>query len=113
MRMLSSLGLFEGLTFPAMHAMLAKWAPPLERSRMGAYIYAGAQIGTAISTPITGMLCQHLGWESVFYIFGVVGVVWFFFWAAFVFDSPAKHPRISAAERREITEAIGEANSKV
>lgn len=34
-------GLAEGVTYPAMHAMLAKWIPPLERSKFAAYVYAG------------------------------------------------------------------------
>lgn len=34
-------GLSEGVTYPAMHAMLAKWIPPLERSKFAAYVYAG------------------------------------------------------------------------
>jgi len=37
-------GLGEGVTFPVMHAMLAQWAPPLERTRLCAIIYAGAQV---------------------------------------------------------------------
>lgn len=39
-------GVGEGVTFPAMHAMLAKWIPPLERSKFAAYVYAGLLIGT-------------------------------------------------------------------
>lgn len=34
-------GLGEGVTYPAMHAMLAKWIPPMERSKFAAYVYAG------------------------------------------------------------------------
>jgi len=29
------------MTFPAMHAMLGKWAPPLERSMMATLALAG------------------------------------------------------------------------
>ncbi|KPP56525.1 hypothetical protein Z043_125848 [Scleropages formosus] len=31
----------QGVTFPAMHAMWASWAPPLERSRLVTISYAG------------------------------------------------------------------------
>lgn len=105
-------GVFEGVTFPSMHAMLSKWATPTERSRMVAYIYAGSQIGTAVSTPITGLLCQTWGWEYVFYIYGGLGVAWFFLWIAFVYDSPTKHPSISEAERTYIQESIGIQNNQ-
>lgn len=34
-------GIGEGVTFPAMHAMLARWIPPEERSKFAALVYAG------------------------------------------------------------------------
>lgn len=37
-------GLGEGPIVPCTHAMLAKWIPPTERSRMGAFVYAGKKI---------------------------------------------------------------------
>lgn len=37
---------------------------------------------------------------------GAVGVVWFVFWALFVFDSPNTHPRISERERLYITSSL-------
>lgn len=38
-------GLGEGPIVPCTHAMLAKWIPPNERSRMGAMVYAGNYFG--------------------------------------------------------------------
>jgi MFS transporter, ACS family, solute carrier family 17 (sodium-dependent inorganic phosphate cotransporter), other len=31
-------GVFEGVTFPCIHAIWANWAPPLERSRMASIV---------------------------------------------------------------------------
>ena len=81
----------EGVTFPVMHSMLAEWSPPLERSRMSTYVYSGATIGTVISMAVTGEICNHLGWESVFYIFGGIGILWFIFWSFLAFDNPARY----------------------
>jgi sugar phosphate permease len=33
--------LFQGFSFPAMHALLSKWAPVEERSTMTTIVYAG------------------------------------------------------------------------
>ena len=33
-------------------------------------------------------MCDTYGWESVFYLFGLLGIVWFLFWAWIVADSP-------------------------
>jgi len=35
------LSMFQGVTFPSMHAILARWIPPLERSIFSSYVYAG------------------------------------------------------------------------
>ncbi|KAM8719682.1 hypothetical protein ACLKA7_005846 [Drosophila subpalustris] len=102
-------GMGEGVTYPAMHAMLAHWIPPLERNKFAAIVYAGSNIGTVISMPLTGWLCsQRLlgGWPSAFYIFGLLGIVWFVAWMHLVYDRPGEHPRISCKERTYIERAL-------
>lgn len=63
-------GLGEGPIVPCTHALLAKWIPPGERSRMGAFVYAGAQFGTVISMPLSGLLADLVHWHYIFYVFG-------------------------------------------
>ncbi|GFR78863.1 vesicular glutamate transporter 2.2, partial [Elysia marginata] len=93
-----------------MHAMWGDWAPVWERSKLAAFTYAGAQLGTVFSLPISGYLCDSDiagGWPSVFYVFGAVGCVWFVVWMAFTHNTPADHPRISTSERDYIEHSIG------
>ncbi|XP_064652754.1 sialin-like isoform X2 [Lineus longissimus] len=108
-------GIGEGVTYPTMHAMMGKWAPPLERSRLLSVAYAGGQIGTAVSMPITGYLCKYGfagGWPSVFYVFGSFACVWFIFWMLLVYDSPSVHPWISEEEKVYIISSIGDPVTK-
>ena len=104
-------GMSEGVTFPVIHSMLARWSPPLERSRMSTYVYSGAPIGVVISTAVTGEICNHLGWKSVFYIFGGFGIVWFIFWSFLAFDDPISHPYITKAEKDLIEIVLGNGRS--
>lgn len=102
-------GMGEGVTYPAMHAMLAHWIPPLERNKFAAIVYAGSNIGTVISMPLTGWLCSQRflgGWPSAFYIFGLLGMLWFVCWMYLVYDKPSEHPRISRKERAYIERAL-------
>ncbi|KAH8270664.1 hypothetical protein KR044_000104 [Drosophila immigrans] len=102
-------GMGEGVTYPAMHAMLAHWIPPLERNKFAAIVYAGSNIGTVISMPLTGWLCSQRflgGWPSAFYIFGLLGILWFGCWMWLVYDRPSEHPRISRKERAYIERAL-------
>lgn len=100
-------GLGEGVTFPVMHAMLAQWSPPLERSKLSTFIYAGSTMGTIISLPLTGLICDYWGWEVVFYAFGSAGVVWFIVWAFLIYDTPSRHPFISKEEKDFIQASLG------
>ena len=60
-----------------MHAMLARWSPKMEVTKMSAFTYSGASFGTVVSLPLTGLLCDAVGWQFVFYAFGALGVLWF------------------------------------
>uniref|UniRef100_A0A3B3RGQ7 Sialin n=1 Tax=Paramormyrops kingsleyae TaxID=1676925 RepID=A0A3B3RGQ7_9TELE len=99
-------GIGEGVTFPAMHAMWASWAPPLERSRLVTISYTGAQLGTVVALPLSGEICFYLDWTYVFYIFGAVGLLWFILWVFLVSSSPSTHRRISAQEKLYITSSL-------
>ncbi|XP_055339515.1 sialin-like [Paramacrobiotus metropolitanus] len=100
-------GFTEGFSYPAMHALLGKWAPPLERSRMAAISYSGVQTGTVITMILCGVLAENLGWESIFYFFGALGVIWYAFWLLYASSTPESHPRISEEELDYILTAIG------
>ncbi|KAK7082382.1 hypothetical protein SK128_002996 [Halocaridina rubra] len=87
-------GLGEGVTVPASVSLMAKWVPPLERSKMTAFVNAGSQFGTIIALPICGLLCQSTflgGWPSTFYVFGIVGVLWFLTWMYLKLSIPWRH----------------------
>uniref|UniRef100_A0A8C7UYA1 Solute carrier family 17 member 8 n=1 Tax=Oncorhynchus mykiss TaxID=8022 RepID=A0A8C7UYA1_ONCMY len=101
-------GLVEGVTYPACHGMWAKWAPPLERSRLATTSFCGSYAGAVIAMPLAGVLVQFVGWPSVFYIYGVFGIIWYIFWLLLAYGSPAAHPTISNEERIYIETTIGE-----
>ncbi|KAJ8922177.1 hypothetical protein NQ315_004112 [Exocentrus adspersus] len=101
-------GLGEGPIVPCTHALLAKWIPPNERSRMGAFVYAGAQFGTVISMPLSGLLSEcAFGWPSIFYVFGAVGTVWCVFFLIFVYEDPEANARMNSEERLYIQKELG------
>ncbi|XP_065897700.1 sialin-like isoform X3 [Dysidea avara] len=100
------IGAFEGVTFPAMNVMFGKWAPPLERSMMATVAFAGSYAGNIVAFPLSGLLCNTMGWPWAFYISGIVGIIWFVAWLFLVFNTPADHPRISPEEHHYIESSI-------
>ncbi|KAL4712286.1 hypothetical protein ACJJTC_004048 [Scirpophaga incertulas] len=105
-------GLGEGTTFPALNALLAKWAPVSERGRMGSLVFGGAQIGNIAGTYLSGLVMKETGdWESVFYLFGSIGILWFILWAILCYNDPESHPFISDKEKKYLEEALGTSRS--
>ncbi|XP_012285120.1 sialin isoform X2 [Orussus abietinus] len=104
------LGFMLGVTWPAIQPMTARWIPPDERSKFVSNMMASS-LGAAITMPMAGFLIASLGWESVFYVTGAIGLIWSLVWFLLVFDSPAQHPRISLEERKYIEDSIGTTSS--
>lgn len=102
-------GLGEGPIVPCTHAMLAQWVPANERSRCGATVYAGAQFGTIISMPLSGLLAAHGfdgGWPSIFYIFGFISMIWCIVFLCKVPETPEQSKKINEVERKHILQSI-------
>ncbi|XP_026495630.2 uncharacterized transporter slc-17.2-like [Vanessa tameamea] len=101
------IGLLSGFLFPALHSLVARWAPPAEKGKFVSSLLGGA-IGTVVTWSLTGPLIENFGWSYAFYVPGIIGVVWCLAWWVLVYDSPVLHPRISAAEKDYILQAIGD-----
>lgn len=99
-------GIAEGVTFPCIHAVWSRWAPPKERSRMASTAFAGNYAGTVIAMPLSGILAAHFGWESLFYVFGTLGCVWFLAWCWIVREGPEKDHSITPDELRYIQQSL-------
>ncbi|CAD7015089.1 putative inorganic phosphate cotransporter [Ceratitis capitata] len=96
-------GLSQGMIFPSTHTFLSKWAPAEERGRLVSYCYSGAQFGTVVMLSVSGYIASsRLGWPSIFYLSGIVGISWSFVWLYLSASTPAEHPSISVAELRYI-----------
>ncbi|XP_072380338.1 sialin-like [Diabrotica undecimpunctata] len=99
-------GLFEGVIIPCSQTIWTNWAPKLERSRLITIAISGTYIGTVICLPLSAQLATHLGWESIFYVFGAVGCLWCVFWLWLIKDSPTEDSKISNEELKYITNSL-------
>lgn len=61
--------LFQGFLFPALHALVAHWAPPAEKGKFVSALLGGA-IGTVVTWSLTGPLIENFGWDYAFYVPG-------------------------------------------
>ena len=98
----SGMGLGEAVTFPSVYSLITRWFPVHEKAKAVAFNASGIPIGTVFALVVTPIIVSELGWEWAFYLFGLVGVVWYAAWHLVVTNTPAEHPRIAAAEMQFI-----------
>ena len=91
-------GVGEAGAFPNTSRSFAKWFPLSERGAAHGWIFMGTRMGGAITPPLVVALMTAFGWRQTFYLFGVLGVVWAWFWWRWFRDEPAQHPDVNAAE---------------
>ena len=96
------MGLGEAVTFPSVYSLITRWFPVHEKAKAVAFNASGIPIGTVFALVVTPIIVSELGWEWAFYLFGLVGVVWYAAWHLVVTNTPEEHPRIAAAEMRYI-----------
>lgn len=100
-------GLCEGVTYPSIHAIWSRWAPPMEQSRITAFAFSGMYMGTVIAMPLAGILAEYVNWEAIFYVFGLLALLWCFLWWWVVEDSPDQDRSITDQELEYLQNTIG------
>ncbi|KAK9706234.1 hypothetical protein RND81_07G112600 [Saponaria officinalis] len=70
-------GIGEGVSPSAATDLIARSIPLEERSRAVAFVFGGLSVGSVIGLLLAPRIIQSIGWESVFYLFGMLGVAWF------------------------------------
>lgn len=73
-------GLGEGLAPSSATNVMARLIPEKERARAVTSVFGGLDVGSAVGLLLCGPLIQWFGWQSVFYLFAVLGLVWCLAW---------------------------------
>lgn len=97
------LGLGEGVNFPAIHSLTARWMLVSERARSLSLNFSGMYLGTVLALLASPMIIAAFGWPALFYISGALGLVWVLAWMLAAADRPEDSRHISAAELAAIT----------
>nr|CAD7575082.1 unnamed protein product [Timema californicum] len=98
-------GLFASLLIPAMHQLMDRWIPIKDRNKF-MWTLLGGTPGTVLTFLAGGLVLEYGLWDMIF--FGTAGftIIWAILWALLVYDSPAKHPRVTSAEISYLTANI-------
>lgn len=104
-------GMAQGMAWTGQFTIWAKWAPPLERSKLTSIAGSGGAFGSFIILCVGGLISQALGWPFIFYIFGSIGCVCCVLWFTVIYDDPMNHPCISVREKEHITSSLAQQSS--
>ncbi|CAM3541631.1 TPA: MFS transporter [Salmonella enterica] len=97
------LGVCESPVGPSAGRIIAAWFPSQERGVAGAIFNSAQYASLAIFTPLMAWLCHAFGWDHVFIVMGVIGIIIAFCWSKF-FYVPTKHPGINHEEMEYLKE---------
>ncbi|CAG9766459.1 unnamed protein product [Ceutorhynchus assimilis] len=99
-------GIFEGVTYPSLHAIWSEWAPPLERTGLSMLASAGSYFGTVVAMPLSALLAERFGWRSIFFFFGALALLWYILWMLVVTNSPNQDSKITELELNYIESSL-------
>jgi ACS family sodium-dependent inorganic phosphate cotransporter-like MFS transporter 5 len=93
----------QGMAFsaclPVMGSITSHWSTLKQNGIFIAILSSFLQIAPIFTMPISGELCtSSLGWESVYYLHGVVSVILFTLFILYHRNKPDKHPMVRRTE---------------
>ncbi|MEO6732579.1 MAG: MFS transporter [Ferruginibacter sp.] len=92
----------EAGAFPNISIAISKWFPAIERARAQAFVWMFTRLGGALAPVVILPIMEAWGWRTVFYSFGVIGVLWALLWYLFFRENPSEMPGITREEVEEI-----------
>jgi MFS family permease len=84
-----SLGIGESIFFPGSSKIIARHVPPESRGVANAAVAAGLALGPAVGTLVGGLIVASLGWRPMFFVFGLVTLIWLAPWRRTVEKLPS------------------------
>jgi MFS family permease len=102
-------GVGEAGCFPNLTKSFTTWLPPDERVRAQGILWLAARWSGAFTPILVVALIGLMSWRWTFVVFGLVGIVWAFFFDRWYRDDPRDHPGVNDAERALLPPSAGPA----
>lgn len=91
------MGVAESVTWPSIYALYSQWIHPDRRASAVGLMNSGIAGGSVIALICTPWLISVWSWQGAFYLYGLLGVVWFIFWARNAQSRPSSLPQWQVA----------------
>lgn len=95
-------GLAEAGAFPSATRAMQLWFPKEERGIVQGVTHSFSRLAVAIVPFIAVSIMVAFGWRWIFYVFGLVGLLWSFAFYLLYRNLPEQHPRVNQLELAHI-----------
>ncbi len=96
------LGVGEAGAFPTATRGMQLWFPREERGFVQGISHAASRFGAAIGPPLAVVIMIRYGWRMVFYVIGVISLVWSIVFVLTYRNAPEEHGGVSRSELARI-----------
>ncbi|XP_031355090.1 putative inorganic phosphate cotransporter [Photinus pyralis] len=102
------LGCSQGLMYPAIQLLLSEWIPKDSRFRVTSFLHTCPLFAAAVGYACSGYGIWYFKyWETIFYVWGVVGIGWYCIYLVTCYSKPSKHPCITPHEKEFLENNTG------
>ncbi|MBC8392345.1 MAG: MFS transporter [Deltaproteobacteria bacterium] len=89
------IGTGQGVNFGCISNFIAREVPLSNRAKVQGFTLSGVTLGLVIGFPVGSWIISIWGWPAIFYAFGLLGLVWIFFWILYTLRDSGKDPKSS------------------
>jgi sugar phosphate permease len=100
------LGLFEGGVLTCTIVLIRKWFTRAERARANTMFLLSIPIAQVIANPISGLVLQHFGWQMMFVVEALPGLVWAVVWVWAITEEPKDAAWLDPQEKAHLMAAL-------
>ena len=83
------MGVAEAVTWPSIYSLYSRWVHPDRRASAVGLMNSGISGGSVIALICTPWLISVWSWQGAFYLYGLLGFIWFVLWAPLARSRPA------------------------
>ena len=95
-------GAGEAGAFPNISRAAYSWVPLKERGIFQGINFSGSRLGAAFALPLVAFLIDAWGWRTIFYFFGVIGLLFAILFFVLFRNKPEEHRGLSIMEKEFI-----------
>jgi len=106
------MGVAEAVTWPSIYSLYSRWVHPDRRASAVGLMNSGISGGSVIALICTPWLISVWSWQGAFYLYGLLGIIWFMVWAPVAQSRPADKTGWDTPNASTATAEVGSATDR-